>query len=54
MTKEEAIKKLLEIQKSVDIEIAHGDADDVLCDLLISLGYEDVVIEYNAIEKWYA
>lgn len=54
MTREEALKKLKESQDNGDIEWAHGDADDVLCELLESLGYEDVVAEYKRVDKWYA
>lgn len=54
MTKEKAIDILQMIQKSHDIEIAHIDADDILCQFLESLGYEDVVSEYQKIDKWFA
>ena len=54
MDREEAIEKLKQAQESGDIEIAHVDADDILCELLIGLGYSDVVNEYNEVEKWYA
>lgn len=54
MTHEEAVNKLRELQRCGDIEIAHSMADDVLCDLLIALGYGDVVDEFKAVEKWYA
>ena len=54
MDKIEAIKKLKEAQNCGDIEIAHGDADDILCELLSSLGYQDVVDEYIEVDKWYA
>jgi len=57
MTREEAIKRLEEIAKGIpgyDIERDHIEADSVLCDLLTSLGYEDVVEKYDAIEKYYA
>lgn len=37
-----------------DTESAHARADDLLCMLLIQLGYGDVVTEYVDIEKWYA
>ena len=37
-----------------DTEANHADADKVLCDLLIELGYADVVLLYNRIDKWYA
>jgi hypothetical protein len=37
-----------------DVERDHLKADDILCDLLRSLGYEDVVQAYLNVEKWYA
>lgn len=55
MTREEAIAALKELQCSGgDVEMDHIRADDVLCEILKALGYEDVVIEYDAINKWYA
>lgn len=51
---EEAIRKLREEQASGDIEIAHSNADDILCNLLSALGFEDVVAEYAKVRKWYA
>lgn len=58
MTKEEqiALSLLEDIQsrRKQDTEMAHREADDVLCDLLCSLGYAEVVKAYNKIEKWYA
>ena len=54
MTREKAIDVLQMIQRSHDTEMAHIDADDVLCELLKSLGYEDVVSEYQKINKWFA
>lgn len=54
MNREEAIKRLVEIQKINDTEQAHCDADDVIINLLADLGYSDVVAEFNKIEKWYA
>lgn len=54
MTREDAIAKLKAAQRSGDTEAAHCDADDVLCDLLRSLGYGDVVDEWSYVDKWYA
>ncbi len=54
MTKQEAIDNLKREQESDDIEIAHANADGVLCQLLTSLGFKKVVEEYNKIHKWYA
>jgi hypothetical protein len=53
MTREDALERLKEIKSNSDTEIAHQDADDVLCDLLSELGYGDVVEKYYEIEKWY-
>jgi len=54
MNKETAIETLQMLQQSHDTELAHIDADDVLCELLKSLGYEDVVSEYQKVDKWFA
>lgn len=54
MSREEAIAKLKILQDLGDKEIAHANADDVLCHLLTALGYGDVVAEYEKIDKWYA
>lgn len=49
----EAIAKLKEAQY-LDSEGGHMEADKVLCDLLIQLGYSEVVELYNKIFKYYA
>lgn len=54
MTREEAIAKLKDLQKSGDTEAAHGDADQIICDLLSELGYQDVVEQWDKVDKWYA
>lgn len=54
MTREEAIAELQRIAKSDDIEVAHSHADLVLCELLNTLGYQDVTDAWDYIEKWYA
>jgi len=54
MTKEEAIKALKNEQRKGDTEMAHSKADNVLCDLLTALGYQDVVREYRKVDKWFA
>ncbi len=54
MTKEEAIEKLKAEQGNNELEGAHIKADEVLCELLKSLGMSDVVEEYEKIEKYFA
>lgn len=53
MTREEAIEKLNQCHTH-DKEADHSNADDILCELLKSLGYEDVVKAWDAVDKWYA
>ena len=53
MTRKEAIARLKECAGE-DAESGHVDADNVLCELLYSLGYEDVVAEWGKIRQWYA
>lgn len=54
MDRETALKELKQCQESGDTEIAHSEADNVLCQLLTSLGYDDVVEEYIKVDKWFA
>ena len=37
-----------------DEEARHIYEDDLLCDLLTELGYEEIVEQYNKTGKWYA
>jgi hypothetical protein len=37
-----------------DKEGAHAQADDIMCDLLESLGYAEGVEIFRRAEKWYA
>ena len=48
------IDELKALAKNGDPEAAHGDADKILCELLIMLGYKEVIDAYSKIEKWYA
>lgn len=54
MTREQAIEQLIEQQANDDPEVNHYKADVIICELLRSLGYDDVVDEWEAIERWYA
>jgi hypothetical protein len=53
MTRKEAIKTLRSVKRYDDIELGHIEADKVLCELLASLGYEDVIKAYDKVVKWY-
>ena len=57
MTGAEAKARLIELQTipgASDPEAAHSEADKVLCQLLRDIGYDDVVTEWEKINKWYA
>lgn len=51
---EKYVKLMQEQTENHDIENAHCAADDLLCDLLVDLGFKDVVEIYSGIQKWYA
>ena len=54
MDREKAIKALRELQGDGDTEVQHHRADGVLVQLLVALGYNDVVTEWELVDKWYA
>lgn len=54
MTREAAIKELRRLRGLKDREVAHIRADIVLCELLQTLGYEDVVEEFYSLVRWYS
>lgn len=37
-----------------DEERVHGELDDLLCDILVQHGYDELVKKYNDTPKWYA
>lgn len=53
---EETIKELEKAKTEFagDTEAIHIEFDRIICDLLIELGYRDVVDIYNETSKWYA
>ena len=51
---ENFLKKMRRISKIGDTEEAHPLADDILCDALELLGYNELVKIYKKIHKWYA
>lgn len=54
LKRQEYINRLKQIQRNNDYEIAHGDADEVLLEILEDLGYSDIIEEYNKVEKYYS
>lgn len=54
MTQIEALAALKAIlENDDDPSSAHVRADEVLCKLLVALGFEAVVAEWEKVEKWY-
>jgi hypothetical protein len=51
---EDAIKKLEKLTENSDYEVAHIEADDVLCTVLRTMGYNTLVDTYDRVGKWYA
>ena len=49
-----ALLGLQQLRGAADPEAAHSDADDILCDLLVDLGFSEVVEAFHAVPKWYA
>ena len=37
-----------------DVENAHADADDLMCEMLIQFGYGEGVDIFDKVEKWYS
>lgn len=53
-TDEEAAAIMRGIAGIGDTEIAHGAADRMLAELLVSLGFKLTVEAYESVNKWYA
>lgn len=51
---ERAVAALKQLQGQGDPESSHSMADKVLCDLLLELNFDDVVEEWQKVDKWYA
>jgi hypothetical protein len=54
MTPLEFADKMREASRSADIEANHSIADDLMCELLRSLGYGDGIDIFEEMDKWYA
>lgn len=52
---EETLKnKLQELAQCDDYEMAHREADELLCDFITKLGYGEVAQKFDAVPRWYA
>ena len=44
----------IEHQYEDDIEILHGEADNILCELIEELGYTEIVKKFKGFKKYYS
>lgn len=51
---DQAIALLQKCVDEDDEENGHMNADNVLCDVLIKLGYKEVVDKWHEVDKWYS
>ena len=51
---EQTLEAFVDAYADHDSESGHEDADQALCELLVCLGYREVVDAFNELEKWYA
>lgn len=56
MNPEEFYEKMLKLKKDFgdDVEEVHAKMDDLLCEILTTLGYGDGVEIFNETGKWYS
>jgi hypothetical protein len=53
MKEKEVIEYLKQQQENSDTEDSHINADNILCEFLIELGFERIVEEFEKVNKWY-
>lgn len=54
ITPEQARDRMQEIIATKDEEVGHQEADWLMCEILESLGYGEMVSQFNKMTKWYA
>ncbi len=50
--KQDYIAEMKELVANEDHELAHIKGEEILCKILITEGYEDLINEYKKIPKW--
>ena len=50
----EYAEEMRKIASNHDAELAHGNADALLVEILDELGFHETVRVYNSVKKWYA
>lgn len=54
LTPEQFKIKMQELDNDYDPELSHCNADDLMCNLLIELGYGEGIKIFENMKKWYA
>ena len=56
ITPDEFLRRMNEIEDDnhLDTEQAHSEADELMCSLLETLGYDQGVKEFRSMDKWYS
>lgn len=47
-------ERMRELSNSDDIEGRHYEMDDLMCEILKEMGFDELVDIFNETEKWYA
>lgn len=51
---ERILTEMKELEGPGDAEACHSMADALLCEMLVILGYDEIVEAWNKVDKWYA
>lgn len=54
MTPEQFAERMAVCMQTSDIETRHYEADQLLCTMLVELGYGEGVRTYQTADKWFA
>lgn len=54
MTEQKAVERLKAECFTGDIEVDHIRADRILLEFLAERGFEEIVRQWSAVDKWYA
>lgn len=56
LTEQEVIKYCAQLEDCIlqDTETGHGNADDILMDVLKAMGYIQIIALYEQVHKWYS
>lgn len=53
LTRETVLSRMKALAGSHDPEVAHAEADDLLCDVLTAMDWTEVVDAYTEVPKWF-